>query len=90
MVTCLRDAWDLRSVDIERFCAAAGADTARTMQGNLLNVVKSAPQKAIDFYAFDLFKVLPKSLHAASVAVSPSSSSALACRMLWLAHAFGC
>ena len=66
-------------MDVEHFCAAAGADTACTVQGNLLNVVKSAPQKAIDFYAFDLFKVFSKSLHAASVAVLPPSSSAHAC-----------
>jgi len=74
-------------VDMERLCAAAGADTACTVQGNLLNVVKSAPQKAIDFYAFDLFKVLSKTLHAASVAILPPSSSARAWCMLRWAHA---
>lgn len=57
VVLGLQDVWGLRTGDMERFCAAAGADTACTVQGNLLNVVKSAPQKAIDFYAFDLFKV---------------------------------
>ena len=60
MDPCLRDVWGFRTVDRERFCAAAGADAACTVQGNLLNVVKSAPQKAIDFYAFDLFKVISK------------------------------
>ena len=28
-------------------------------QGNLLNVMKGGPQKAIDFFAFDLFKARP-------------------------------
>ena len=30
-------------------------------QGNLLNVMKGGPQKAIDFFAFDLFKARPPS-----------------------------
>lgn len=33
-------------------------------RGNGLNVLRAGPQKAIDFFAFELYKVMPQLTHA--------------------------
>ena len=36
----------------------ASSGVAGLYRGNLVNVLRSAPQKSLDFFAFDMFKVL--------------------------------
>lgn len=36
-----------------------GAGWRALFRGNGVNVLRSAPQKALDFFAFDVFKALP-------------------------------
>lgn len=57
-------------------------------QGNLLNVIKGGPQKAIDFFAFDLFKARPPSNDLNSTCIerhAPFSHMRVASYLLFLA-----
>ena len=49
----------------------------RRYRGNLTNVMRSAPQKALDFFAFDLFKAMGLQTFAAAAAAGATSSAVL-------------
>ena len=46
-------------------------------RGNLTNVMRAAPQKALDFFAFDLFKALGLQTFAAAAAAGATSNAVL-------------